>query len=192
MRFPTSGRARAVLAVLVVIAALGPASLIRAAQPPPHPVVHVRSAPTDIQAPDVTLAVARLAARDTLWRESLLWNDTIRWNVAIRANEQRAYAYAHMHVPRRSRPAVSAEVVSGVCGGDLPSCCIMRRESGGSPTAQNPSSSASGKWQFMHDTWAGYGGYENAKDAPASVQDERARQVWAGGAGASNWAGPGC
>jgi len=63
----------------------------------------------------------------------------------------------------------------------------MMRESGGNIRAQNPSSSASGKWQFIDSTWAGYGGYAHAKDAPESVQDEKARQLWAGGAGCSHW-----
>lgn len=78
------------------------------------------------------------------------------------------------------------------CGGDLPSCCTLRAESGGIPTAQNPTSSSSGLWQFTHDTWAGYGGYSEAKYAPPEVQNERARIVFAGGRGASNWYGDNC
>ncbi len=81
--------------------------------------------------------------------------------------------------------------VSGACGGDLPPCCVMMRESGGDPTAVNPSSGASGKWQFMPGTWANYGGYATAASAPEWVQDEKAAQLWAGGAGAGHWGG-GC
>lgn len=88
------------------------------------------------------------------------------------------------------RPAASAS--GHACGGDLPSCCIMMRESKGDPTAVNRSSGAAGKWQFMPGTWAGYGGYSSAAQAPESVQDARAREVWAGGSGAGNWAGSGC
>lgn len=73
------------------------------------------------------------------------------------------------------------------CGNDLPPCWVLARESGGNPTAQNPRSTASGLWQFLRSTWAGYGGYVNAKDAPWEVQNERARQVWAGGAGCRHW-----
>jgi len=65
------------------------------------------------------------------------------------------------------------------------------RESRGDINAENPVSSASGKWQFIDSTWAGFGGYAHASDAPESVQDARARAVWAGGGGASNWGG-GC
>jgi hypothetical protein len=88
---------------------------------------------------------------------------------------------------------VSAGAVNGYpCGGSLPSCCTLIHESHGTPTAQNPTSSSSGLWQFTDDTWAGYGGYRHAKDAPPSVQNERAAIVFAGGRGASNWYGDGC
>ena len=89
-------------------------------------------------------------------------------------------------------PAPVVESVSGACGGELPSCCVMMRESHGNPQAINGSSGASGKWQFMPGTWANFGGYPTAASAPESVQDARAAQVWANGAGAGNWAGDGC
>lgn len=93
------------------------------------------------------------------------------------------------------------------CGGSLPPCYVMNRESGGgyinlwnggggpgctAPygwTGKSPcgSSSASGKWQFVRGTWARFGGYLNAADAPESVQDAKARQVWNGGRGCSHW-----
>lgn len=189
MRLPTSGPARAALGGLIVLAALAPAAAIRSQQGPsrvPLPAVAVRAAPTDTPAPIVVLAVARLAARDALWRGTLLWNDTVRWNAAVASRRTMGRAY-------RGRVArVDSGPVSGECGGDLPPCCVLRRESGGNPTAQNPVSSASGLWQFLDSTWGGYGGYQHAKDAPASVQNERARIVYAGGRGASHWAGPGC
>lgn len=93
-------------------------------------------------------------------------------------------------------------VRSGACGGDLPPCYVLNRESGGDPRIWNGgcyapvgwrgsspcgSSSASGLWQFVRGTWGGFGGYVNAADAPVSVQNERARQLWAGGAGCGHW-----
>lgn len=76
---------------------------------------------------------------------------------------------------------------SGACGGDLPPCYVMMRESGGSITAQNPTSTASGKWQVLDSTWQGFGGYAKARYAPESVQDDFARRLWAGGRGCGHW-----
>lgn len=87
------------------------------------------------------------------------------------------------------------------CGGDLPECYIAQRESKFNPFAVNPGHSgapygdpgdpethASGKWQFMPGTWNGYAGYPYAAAAPVKIQNDKAREVWAGGAGAGNWA----
>jgi hypothetical protein len=64
---------------------------------------------------------------------------------------------------------------------------IFFAESGGDWRAQNPTSSASGGYQFLDSTWAGHGGYARAKDAPPHVQRERFLALWADGAGASHW-----
>lgn len=74
------------------------------------------------------------------------------------------------------------------CGGDLPPCAVKQRESGGSYSARNASSGACGAWQFIPSTWAGFGGYASACDAPPEVQDAKARALWANGAGCSHWA----
>ena len=93
--------------------------------------------------------------------------------------------------PTTQPPAPVVAEVHGACGGNLPPCCVMLRESGGNPTVVNASSGASGKWQFMPSTWAGFGGYNSAAEAPESVQDAKAAELWAGGAGAGHWGG-GC
>jgi len=65
--------------------------------------------------------------------------------------------------------------------------CIGKYESGNNPKAQNPSSSASGYFQFTDGTWNNFKGYARAKYAPLSVQLKKFYIVWNGGKGASNW-----
>ena len=89
--------------------------------------------------------------------------------------------------PAPTTQAAPPQQGSGRCGGNLPPCYVMQRESGGSLTARNPTSSAAGKWQFLSSSWGGYGGYASADQAPESVQDARAAQLWAGGSGCSHW-----
>lgn len=115
------------------------------------------------------------------------------------ADARAAAAAAAAAATATTAPPVAAPTVagapagwhSGMCGGNLPTCCIMMRESGGNPAAYNPSGAA-GKWQFMPGTWGGYGGFASAAQAPEWVQDARAIEIWAGGAGAGHWAGDGC
>lgn len=118
------------------------------------------------------------------------------WYAGVIAEKERQAALAAQREAREarrssggsSRGSAPAQYGSGACGGDLPPCSVMMCESsGGNLRAQNPRSSASGKWQILDSTWAGYGGYARASDAPESVQDERARQVYAGGAGRGQW-----
>lgn len=65
---------------------------------------------------------------------------------------------------------------------------IVMCESGGNYDAENAVSTASGAYQIVDGTWAGFGGYSHASDAPPAVQDAKAAQLWANGAGASHWA----
>lgn len=72
---------------------------------------------------------------------------------------------------------------------------IKACESGGSYTAVNASSGASGAYQFLNSTWRSLpaaAGYSTAASAPAAVQDQAARQLFAQ-QGTSPWlASAGC
>lgn len=75
--------------------------------------------------------------------------------------------------------------------------CVRAHESRGDYTAQNPSSTASGAYQFLDSTWrnvapkAGFPGYSRAKYAPPRVQDHVALWLYNNG-GKSAWNGTGC
>lgn len=73
------------------------------------------------------------------------------------------------------------------CGGDLPPCWVMNRESGGNPNAYNPTGCAHkdgtrgcyGKWQCDPSTCNGTG--------TEAQQDAEAARVWDHGHGCANW-----
>jgi len=66
--------------------------------------------------------------------------------------------------------------------------CIAKYESGGNPRAENPTSSASGLFQFIDGTWRAITGRsDRAKDAPVSVQIAAFYELWDGGNGAHHW-----
>lgn len=65
---------------------------------------------------------------------------------------------------------------------------IVARESGGNYGSCNEGSGACGAYQATPSTWAGYGGYGSACDAPPSVQDQWAAEAYAQ-AGTRPWGG---
>lgn len=72
---------------------------------------------------------------------------------------------------------------------DLPPDAIVQCESGGDHTAQNPSSTASGKYQMINGTWLAYGGGKYAPEAHLATeaeQDRVAAKLWAA-EGSSPW-----
>lgn len=131
---------------------------------------------TDVETPNaatVVTAVARVAAED-LWKDMLLWSNTLVWNRA--AAHRSMTLHGAMGEPRGVHGSSTVSAPSGACGGSLPPCWIMMRESRGNIRAMN-SSGAAGKWQIMPGTWHGFMGYASAADAPEWVQDAKARTM---------------
>jgi hypothetical protein len=109
------------------------------------------------------------------------------------ADERRRQAAAERPEPE---PPSTPAYGSGRCGGDLPPCAVLACESGGDIHAQNPTSSASGKWQFIQSTANAAARAIGRPDLvgspasswPESVQDQAAAWLYAGGAGRGHWA----
>lgn len=125
-----------------------------------------------------------------LQRDIDLWHLTI-WNNQVWENEIARQEEIRRQQQRRELRIRNAREKrtygSQRCGGSLPSCEILACESGGDIRAENPYSSASGKWQIIDSTWGNYKGYPTASSAPEHIQDERAAQIYDGGRGRSHW-----
>lgn len=122
--------------------------------------------------PDLNVALAKF-----IWDRAEAEN---AWNAALAAKAVKS---------RRASRRTSSEARygTGACGGDLPSCSVMMCESHGNLSAENPHSTASGKWQILDSTWDGYDGYSHASDAPEETQDAKAREIYNGGSGRGAW-----
>jgi hypothetical protein len=121
-------------------------------------------------------------------------------SVSCTAEEIAAYATMNpteqaavkAHLQAQAQPVEEAHTPPG---GFL--ACVRRHESGGSYTAKNPNSTASGAYQFLDSTWrtmsarAGHAGWGSARHAPPHVQDAVA--VYTVNSGwRSAWNGTGC
>lgn len=121
------------------------------------------------------------------------------WFEAVAANQRAEAARLQAEAARRrqeaplatsQRQTTPSRRSDGLIPARLPCAIpayICQRESGMTINAKNPASTASGKYQFLDSTWAGFQGYRRAMDAPEEVQDAKARALWAGGAGCSHW-----
>lgn len=128
------------------------------------------------------------------WVEAVERHKIRQWVAAVERYNFRkwmAWALAKEKAAAAAAAAAGGQLVDGivVCNGrDLPTCGIVRRESGFNPRAKNPTSSASGLYQFINGTWRTCRtGYPTAMSAPVSVQVQCARKIWDHGRGAGHW-----
>jgi hypothetical protein len=148
------------------------------------------------------------------WQEAKLWADAVVWVEAVKAQEQAELeaieaelAAVEAEIAEQSTAGVDTSYHAGAsgypggwepgfingypCGGDLPPCYVMARESGGNPSAVNwggcSGTNCYGLWQF--------GGFWDCKlGQPCGIaswtveqQNAAARTLWAGGSGCGNW-----
>jgi hypothetical protein len=137
----------------------------------------------------------QLALRGNRDRALAAWTAAVarvnleRYVAAVEAaRAESSHALARDSGPRATMTPVSGATgsVNGhPCGGPLPSCAVLARESHGT-NVQNPDGrSASGYWQIQDETWNGFGGYARAVDAPPEVQDAKAASL-----AKCNWSPP--
>ena len=80
-------------------------------------------------------------------------------------------------------PAAPAATYSGGSGFQA---CVISRESGGNPSAVNPSSGAGGLYQFLPSTWAALGHSGSPQNASVAEQNQAFAQEYAQ-SGTSAW-----
>lgn len=109
---------------------------------------------------------------------------------AVKLAKQKADCKAHRGIwngktckipPKPRKPATPPKLQPNIVNsGGLPAILLRIRacESGNDYTAQNPRSTASGAFQIIDGTWAGYGGYSKAKYAPPNIQDQKALLIF--------------
>jgi resuscitation-promoting factor RpfC len=117
----------------------------------------------------------------------------------IKQQQQAAYtqwesSQATLTSPASASPVASSAstTVQSTGGGDQSVWqCIISRESGGNPSAVNPSSGAGGLFQFLPSSFAAYGGVGLPEDASVGEQWAVAEHAYAV-SGWSPWIGDGC
>lgn len=171
----------------------------------PAPEITTTTVPTTIVVDGVTYTEAQIQgwvaaverAKIQAWiaaveryKARLLWERIARFSAAYQREQARRW-FSFWAKKAAQAKTTGGTTVQGivVCNGTtLPSCAIVKRESGFNPTIKNPHSTASGLYQFINSTWRTCGtGYPTAASAPVAVQVGCARRIWNNGRGASHW-----
>ncbi|QOI67418.1 hydrolase [Streptomyces phage Beuffert] len=89
--------------------------------------------------------------------------------------------------PVETKPKVQTPTHNHVAPGGI-AACIRKYESGGNYRAQNPSSTASGAYQFLDSTWQAVTGLPGrAMNYSPAQQDAAFWKLWNNGRGANQW-----
>jgi hypothetical protein len=106
-----------------------------------------------------------------------------------RAAAKKAAAYrAYLEAQKRRAQQTARKTVSTHMPPGGIAACIRKYESGGDYQAENPSSTASGAYQFLDSTWQRVTGLSGrAKNYSPAIQDAAFYKLWNNGAGAGNW-----
>lgn len=188
-------RRQAALAASVAVCLL----MLVACSDPRHPAAYVGrstgpATPTTVREPEPELATLTVTSEPAP-EATTVPPDTVPEPVTTTVPPVRVI------VTTLPRPPPVSSGASGACGGRLPPCYVMTRESRGNPQAVNPSGcydgnpqsagygtvGCFGKWQFMRATWWGLGFTGLPTDYDEAQQDEGAALLWAGGAGCRHW-----
>jgi hypothetical protein len=135
------------------------------------------------------LAAVHLRAKRLVWKkERAAARRQAARRAARRAAAERAAARRAAAAPT---PSAAPAGQVGTAGMGAFEACVIANESGGNPSAVNPSSGAGGLFQFLPSTWASLGYPGLPQDAPVSLQEQAFLKLYSE-AGTSPWAGDGC
>ena len=120
------------------------------------------------------------------WTNAVHWNNTVHWNNVMKFNNMVHWNNVVKLNARGEACGARARHDLACCGGALPPCYVLLRESGGYSKAKNPTSTASGLWRVHRRNVGRIRRLRPRLGCAGGRQNARAVQVWAHGAGCSN------
>lgn len=162
------------------------------------PPTTTTSPPSDHD-PDLTQLAHNIHTWQTAAWNQAVWNQAV-WNQAVWRAELQRQAQQTTTITRPHTPTTTPTSPSRRCGGHLPPCWVLARESGGRYDAVNPTGCGGrgcyGAWQFDPRTWDAAAGRAGRPDligvrpdrASPEDQDLIAAALWDDGRGCSHWA----